>query len=382
MKSHILVKCLTILVICGILLSCRQKPADPSVVRSGKYKKGLIEGYQKLSTFCVFNSIPGMAIAVSINNQIVWADGLGYSNQELKSPVSPTHKFRIGQVTEVLTALTAAKLIEDGKLLLDKPVTEYLPDISKNTAKYTLRQLAAHCSGLRAESKLAGRDTLKSLNQQITSFIDDSLAYQPGSYVLHTELGYDLIGHIIEKNSQTKYSQVVKDIILDTLKLNSTIPDVFFRITENRSSNYDYSFMAQPINAVQIDLRSKEASAGYLSSVLDLVKISNTMLYPGFLKQESIDLLTTPFKLQDGREIQYSFGWIVTKDIKNRIFYGQHGSVIGGSSAILIYPEEKLVIAMASNIQSKMWEFPIFEIAGIFMNYLHPEKKKPVQEEK
>lgn len=362
-----------ILIVCGSFLSCKQKTADPSIVQSTKYKKSLLEANNKIGLFCSINSIPGLTVAVSIDNQLIWADGFGYSNQELKVKASPSHKFRIGQVTNAITAITAAKLVEDGKLMLDKPVAEYLPLMSKKKADFTIRQLGANSSGLRVATEPAGKGTNNSLDQQVASFINDDLEYEPGTRFQYTELGFDLIGYVIEKATGKKFNDVVKKTILDTLKLTNTVPDVFFRITENRSNAYDFNFMAQPIVASQIDLRGKEASAGYLSSVLDLVKIGNTILYPGFLKKETIDLLTKQFKLKDGREVQYSFGWIVSKDNKNRIYYGQRGSIQGGCSAILIFPEDKLVIAFAGNIKSDTCELPIFEIANIFLNELHPD---------
>ena len=383
MKIQILSRSFLILVVCGSLMSCHHKPDDPSVVRSHKYKKSLKEAYNNLGLFYQANFIPGMTFAVSIDNQLVLADGFGYSNYELKVKASPVHKFRIGQVSELITALTVAKLQEEGKLQLDKPVTEYLSEINKKSIDFTLRQLGAHVAGIRQEEIPAGTDPNNSLEKLIPSFINDNLNYEPGTFFSHTELGFDLIAHIIEKTTGKNFSKVVKKIVLDTLKLTATTPDIPFRITANRSSNYDYDFMAQPRVANQIDLRGKEASAGYLSSVLDLIKIGNTLLYPGFLKQETIQWMTMPYKLKNGQNGQYSFGLIAMKDLKNRTFYGERGTVTGGSATLLIYPDDKLVIAMASNVENSSWEFPVFEIAEIFMAQLHPElyPKKDEQEE-
>jgi CubicO group peptidase (beta-lactamase class C family) len=254
--------------------------------------------------------------------------------------------------------------------------------MSRKKVDFTIRQLAAHCSGLKADSTFQFEGKNNSKEKQDLSDINNDLLFEPGTNFLYTESGFDLIGQIIEKSCNKSYYKVVKETILDTLKLNNTIPDIFFRITENRSSTYDYNYVAQPVIASQIDLRGKEASIGYLSSVLDLVKIGNVLLYPGFMKKETTNLLTTPFKLKNGQETQHSFGLIVSKDLKNRVFYGQRGSVKGGSSALLIYPEDKLVIAIAANIKSDSWELPIFDVAEIFLNQLHPEKQKPDQKTK
>ena len=78
-------------IICGLLFSCKHKPTDESVVQNMKYKKSLAEVYRSLGIFCNINSIPGLSIAVSIDNKIVLADGFGNSNLELKTEASPTH---------------------------------------------------------------------------------------------------------------------------------------------------------------------------------------------------------------------------------------------------------------------------------------------------
>jgi len=383
MKTQTLFKSLVVLLaICGSSISCTQKTADKSIVRSSKYKQSVIDAYQKVGLFCTINYVPGLTVAVSIDNQLVWADGFGYSNYELKTKALPIHKFRIGQVSELITTLTAAKLYEQGKLKLDQPVAELLPELNlKSTGNYTIYQLGTHSSGIRAEKTQAGKGNVNSLETLIPTFISDSLLYEPGTYTLHTELGFDLIGYIIQKTNNELYSKVVKKTLLDTLKLENTVEDNPFSIIENKSNTYDYDYLAQPIVSGQIDLRGKEASAGYLSSVVDLVKIGNTLLYPGFLKQETIDLITKPYTLKNGQVTQFGMGLIVGKDNEGHTFYGQRNTINGGCATILIYPDDKLVIAIAGNIGNSSWELPVFEIASIFQNQLHPEKKAKIQEE-
>lgn len=381
MKTQKLFKQLLILLIlCGSLLSCTKKPADESIVRSSKYKKSLVESYQKLGVFSTINYIPGLTVAVSIDNQLIWADGFGYSNMELKTKTSPSHKFRMGQVSELVTTLTAAKLYEQGKLKLDQPVSEILPDLSKKPLPYTIQQLGVHSAGLHPEHNPAGKGGTQKLDSIVHSFIDDDLQYEPGTGALHSELGFDLIGYIIQKTNNNFFTNVVQKALIESLKLENTAPDNIYSIINNRSNFYDYDYLAQPSGAESVDLRGKEASAGYLCSVIDLVKMGNTLLYPGFLKQETIDLITKPYTTKSGQTSQFGFGLIVNKDTEGRVFYGQRGGVNGGFTMLLIYPEDKLVIAMACNIGNCNWDFPIFEIASIFQNQLHPERKVKAEE--
>jgi len=370
MKTQTLFRGMIILLFCGSLFSCQQKTTDQTIVRSVKYKKSVAEAYQKVGLFCTINYIPGLTVAVSIDNQLVWADGFGYSNYEL-----------IGQVSELITSLTAAKLYEVGKLKIDRPVSELLPELTQKQAIYTIHQLGVHASGLREEKTAAGKGNSINFETLIPSFINDSLLFEPGNFTSHTELGFDLIGYVIQKTNNESFTKVVKKTLLDTLKLTNTIQDNPYAIIENKSNTYDYDYISQPMVCGQIDLRGKEASAGYLSSVIDLVKIGNTLLYPGFLRQETIDLITKPYILKNGQTSTYGFGLIVNKDNKGKPFLGQKGIVSGGSSALLIYPEDKLVIAIACNIGGGSWELPVFNVATIFQNQLHPEKKAKTPEE-
>ncbi len=106
--------------------------------------------------------------------------------------------------------------------------------------------------------------------------------YEPGDFASHTELGFDLIGYAIEKANNDAFIKIVKKTLTDTLKLSNTIPDNPYLIIENKSNTYDYDYLAQPIVSGPIDLRGKEASAGYLSSVLDLVKLEIHCCIRGF----------------------------------------------------------------------------------------------------
>lgn len=368
-------------IIWGILFSCKQKPADESVVRDPKYKQSIIDSYKKVGLFRTLNYVPGLSVAVSIDNKIVFADGIGYSNLELKTKSSPSHLYRIGQISELITTLTAAKLSEEGKLNLDKPVGELYSGLSTKPANYTLYQLGVHSAGIREQSDEAGKGKENSFDALIPTFINDNLIYDPGSSLLHTELGIDLLGYLIQKSTNEPFYKVVKKTLVDNLKLTGTVADNPYLIFDKKSNQYNYDFVAQPIVAGQIDLRGKEASAGYLSSVIDLVKIGNALLYPGFLKKETLDKITKPYTFATGQISPYAYGMLVSKDMEGRTFWGQKGMVSGGTSTILIYPEDKLVVAIATNIGSSSWEPPVFEVASAFQDQLHPERKDKQKEE-
>lgn len=360
-------------IICGLLFSCKHKPKDESVVQNMKYKQSLKEVYRTLGIFCNINSIPGLSIAVSIDNQIVLADGFGYSNLELKTETSPTHLFRIGQISQIITSLTATKLYEEGKLQLNKPVNELFPDLNAKSANYTLYQLGIHSSGINVINPTEANTKYNKLDNYVATFINEPLVYEPETNVLVSDAGFDLLGYFIQKSANEPFAEVVRKTLSNNLQLDGTQIDNPYFVIDKRSSQYDYSFLGGAGVSRQTDLRGQEASSAYLSSVLDLVKIGNSLIYPGFLKKETIDMITKPFTVKSGQNTIFGFGFVVKKDSKGRFYFGQKGNVLGGSAAILIVPEDKLVIAMASNIGNSLWELPVFDVATIFQQQLHPE---------
>lgn len=374
MKYHKLSGLLLIFLVTLLLSSCNKKQKDESVLRSKKYKLSILQSYEKISLYQVINKNTAFAIAVSIDNKPVWVDAFGFSDRELNIKASPKHKFRIGQLTEIITALTAAKLYEDGKLDLSKPVKEFIPEMASKP-DITIKQLASHSSGLKQFNNHNGNDGNNNISKVAETIFNEEIEYRPGDFFVYSQFNYDLIAHIIEKTTNNQFKQVVKSILLDTLKLENTEPDNPLLITTNRVRFYDFDYLAQPINSAQIDLRGKEGSVGYLSNVTDIVKLGNQIIYPGFLKAETLKLFKTNALLNSGENSMYSFGLIVSNDRKGRTFYVSIGLTKGGSASLIIYPEDKLVIAMASNVTSESTELPILEVAGIFLDQLFLEKQ-------
>jgi CubicO group peptidase (beta-lactamase class C family) len=171
---------LVLILLLSTFYSCRHHKLNEGVIRKTKYKESIKKAYQDLGVFCVTNFIPGMAVCVSIDNEIVWADGFGLANKELNAPATPLTKFRIGDVSQVITALTAAKMAEEKRIDIDKPISTYIPEMAgKDTI--TIRQLAAHSAGIREEMDPDRNGLINtSLTKGIERFINDPLLYNRG----------------------------------------------------------------------------------------------------------------------------------------------------------------------------------------------------------
>ncbi|NLB25820.1 MAG: serine hydrolase, partial [Bacteroidales bacterium] len=128
------------------------------------------------------------------------------------------------------------------------------------------------------------------------------------------------------------------------------------------------------VNAVTRDLRYSIPSTGILSNAEDLVKFGNALLYSKHFSEEIKKRLFEPYLLNGKMPTQMSNGWFIMNDRSGRTIYGKSGGVAGGGASLIIYPEEKLVVACAINVTSITEDYPVFEIAA---NFLPEDEKNP-----
>ena len=168
--------------------------------------------------------------ALCLNHQ---QHALKFSKHADPSQGAPTADsgFRIGSITKTLTALMTL-MLRDSKQLrsLDADITEYLPEFSivnpfKTSRGITFRQLMSHMSGLPRESPcanifvtgcdLSDQDIYKNL-----ASID--LMYPPGQQPAYSNLGFGLLGRVLEKITNAKWEDSVKKMVFDQLGMTTS----------------------------------------------------------------------------------------------------------------------------------------------------------------
>ncbi|CAB3406866.1 unnamed protein product [Caenorhabditis bovis] len=130
-----------------IAYSLREPPHDGLEAKKRK-ARGII------TKFMIVNGIPGLSIGVSKNGEKIWSEGFGYANIESSAKCSEDTVMRIASISKPITATIAARLIEAGKLDIDKDIRHYLPsfpekNFSGKPVTITTRQLLSHSAGIR-----------------------------------------------------------------------------------------------------------------------------------------------------------------------------------------------------------------------------------------
>ncbi len=99
---------------------------------------------------------PGAAVIVTRGGRVIYAGGRGLADVEARRPITPDTPFRLGSIVKQFTAALVLKLVAEGRISLDDPVSRFFPDWPQPGAAATVRQLLNHSSGIQDFSKIPG----------------------------------------------------------------------------------------------------------------------------------------------------------------------------------------------------------------------------------
>lgn len=273
---------------------------------------------------------PGIVVGVSINGKTIWQEGFGYADIENRVLCTEDTVMRIASVSKSITMAAVAKLWEEGKLDLDKPVQEYVPYFPKKTFEgkkvdITCRHLISHLSGIRhydknvykKEQEKSDAKTLKeekenknkclkegqdikseekqlkaelelveyyikdkydNVKMSLDLFKDDPLVHKPGTKFLYTTHGWTLVSAIVEAIVKEPFDVYICKLFKE-LGMTNTYLDVNETIIYHRSRHYRKDKKGRIQNTPYVDNSYKWAGGGFLSTVGDLLKFGNIMLY-------------------------------------------------------------------------------------------------------
>jgi CubicO group peptidase (beta-lactamase class C family) len=323
------------------------------------------------------SQVPGYAIALIKDGDIIWSETFGYADIENKIPVSTKTQFRIGSVSKPLTAAGLGLLIEQGKLDLDMPIQKYVPEFPINEGTVTIRLLAGHLAGIRHYRgfEFLSNDHYPTVTDGLSIFINDTLLYPPGERFSYSSYGWNLISAAMERAAGIDFISYMEESVFTPLEMFNTAADYADSTSENRTRFYQLDGNDSIVPAPEVDNSYKWAGGGFLSNAEDLVKLVNAHFKPGFLDTATLDTWFTPQVTSSGDETGYGIGWRTGEDcFGNRMIFHGGGSV-GGITILTGYPEEKIGIAIVTNSSNVNFGDIHNRIACYFMdeNPLLPE---------
>lgn len=296
--------------------------------------------------------IPGAQIAVIKDGELVWSEGFGLADMEQQVPVTPRTRFRIASISKAVTAVGLGLLVQEGKVDLDQPVQRYVPSFPLKRWPITVRQVAGHLAGIRHynDGEFESMRRYADVQEGLTIFAGDSLLFEPGTRFSYSSYGYNLISAVIEGATGEAFLSWMARRVFGPMGMTRTVPDYPDSIIPWRARAYVHADSLSPAqNAPYVDNSYKWAGGGFLSTAEDLARFGRNLLDGRLLRPATRELLWTTQKLRDGTVTGYGIGWSDFVDPHGHRRVGHTGGAMGGTSWLLIYPDQKLVLALLVN---------------------------------
>jgi D-alanyl-D-alanine carboxypeptidase len=325
-------------------------------------------------------NIPGLGILVMQNGKTIKNQGFGFSNLELRTPVTPDSVFQLASASKHFTAFAILTLVDKGKISsLDDTVNKYLSGkVPDNLKIITIRQLLSHTSGL--PGLPAELDMQKNYNEdELLTFIGkQKLLFPPGKNWMYSNSGYVLLGIIIHKITGQFYGDYLQEVIFKPLGMNSTRINDIREIIPRRAAGYEMidnvlknqSWISPTLNST--------ADGSVLTTLNDMAKWNEALDKQKILSKEMYNAWWTPIQLKDGTSFPYGLGWIIGS-INHHKHIEHAGQWQGFRSQISRFPDDKFTVVVLMNSNHVDPVFIAQEVTGIYKPNLSPPHEKSVQ---
>ena len=294
--------------------------------------------------------IPGAAVAVIRNGQVVLAAGYGESNVEHRAAVTPDTIFQSGSVGKQFTAAAVAWLAEQGKLRYDDALTTFFPDAPQHWKAITVRHLLTHTSGI-PDYTGGSIDYRKDFSEDDLLRMAYGLKpeFEPGSRWNYSNTGYIVLGFVVRKVSGQFYGDVLRERIFQPLGMKTARVISEADIVPNRAAGYRLAGSElKNQNWVSPSLNTTADGALYLS-LRDMIAWDAGIRERRVLKPETWNQILTAATLNSGKSYPYGFGWGVDTVNGHRI-ESHGGSWQGFRAHISRYPADGLSVIVLTNL--------------------------------
>ena len=222
--------------------------------------------------------IPGLALAVVRNGTVIKMQGYGLANLDHGVPVTPDTVFELASVTKQFTAAAIMTLVEEGKVQLDDPILWHLPKSPATWKAMTVRHrhLLTHTAGLPGLEENfkalwpGGPRLYYSTAQLFNAATKDPLSFPAGERFQYSDVGYFLLGMIIEHVSGQRYAEFLDERFFRPLGMTSTSVLDQWKIVKHRAAGYSIRD-GQLVNIRRVAQAELASHFGVMSTVKDLV---------------------------------------------------------------------------------------------------------------
>lgn len=295
--------------------------------------------------------VPSASLAIVRDGTIAYTQAYGKARLDPAEAATPAMRYSIGSISKQFTAAAILLLQQQGKLSIDDPVGKYLPDLTRAN-EVTIRMLLSHTSGYQdywPEDYLMPPMREPTTSQHILDVWGKKpLDFDPGTKWQYSNTNFVIAGRIVEKISGEPLMQFLEDHVFHPLEMKQVWNSDVTKLGDTDAEGY-IRYALGPLRPAPKEGRGWMFAAGELAMpAYDLAQWDISIMNRSLLDPKSYDEMFAPVMLKDGSSSHYGLGLFV-RDLSGHAYYEHSGEVSGFVSENMVFPKEKLAIAVLTN---------------------------------
>jgi len=276
----------------SVMMGCNRKGNSKITDNSVDSKKNefidriepIVQDYIELG---IFSGV----VLVAEKGETLFHKAYGLADRSSERPITFNTLFDIGSMNKTFTRVVVKQLEEEGKLKLSDHLTDYVPGFTDKRVKdVTIEHLLEHRSGFGDYHNNGYFDLpleQRKLNAIVERAKEHTLLFQPGEGDAYSNLGYVLLGKLIELSSGKSYFDNVQERIIDKLDLKNTYLHNFGGLEDRIAYGYYFS----PLGELEVNIPIQDTpnpDGGFLSTTEDIQKFYHSYYYDNVLLSQAI----------------------------------------------------------------------------------------------
>jgi D-alanyl-D-alanine carboxypeptidase len=321
----------SILTVCVLLVGCSQSPSGP-----------IDDAFRAIDQFVLYsmeaNGTPGLALAVTTGDGLLYSGTYGYADLKNKTPVTPETLFQIGSITKSFTALGLMHLWDEGVFDPRKPVADYLPWFSVQSEFEPIagHHLLSHTAGIPAN-----RDDIFGSPYMAWALREQATAWPPGERFLYSNVGYQVLHVLLEELSGETYGEYIERLILEPLEMDQTNAAITLESRSSQAIGYIQPYDDRPAHRsrplVEAPFHAYAIGDGCIQSTAsDMAAYVRMLLNRGhgprsrLVSEEAFDRFASPHIQPSAEHPEEGYGYGIYTGIKDGHQYLRHsGGMVG-----------------------------------------------------
>ncbi len=337
-----------------------RKPRKPAVIPLGDYSYTIEYAEYRIQQVMQQKHLPSLSVVLIDDQDTIWQEAFGVADLEANTPAEPDTVYRLWSVAKVFTALETLRLVEDGLVDLDTPITEYIPDFKlrsrfSESEPITIRSILTHRSGLPRNGCHWVDFTPNVLADLVASLKDCYQTYPVGYRYKYSNVGFALLGYLIEEMRGERFPDYLRDEMLLPIGMDTS---AFLRsyLPGNSEIAPGYEFYKEKYYPYNQGDDKSIPSGNLYATIEDMGKFvkfifrdgeanGTQLLDPVTIKTMFVEQAT---KARDPQPM--GLGWKTTRVLGSELLVWHDGGPSDGTGALMAFiPERKLGVVLIAN---------------------------------